>query len=161
MKLELLVPDFGGRIDLIEMIASLPVEVFGHNLETVKSIYPSVRKEADYERSLSLLKIAARVRGTGTLLKSGIMIGLGEGEDELGELFRDLAGCGVNILTIGQYLQPTLNNLPVKRYYSPIEFAFLKEKALAVGVENVISAPYVRSSYLAEKNYLYSLKKNV
>ena len=159
--IELLVPDFGGERLYIERIAGLPVEVFAHNVETVPSLYPGVRKGADYGRSLQVLEIAGHARKDSMLLKSGIMVGLGESEDELIRLFKDLSKCGVDIMTIGQYLRPGRNNLPVRRYYSPDEFVELKETALRYGIKNVVSGSYVRSSYLAEKNYSETFKKNV
>ncbi len=158
VKIELLVPDFRGELEYIERVADLPIEVFAHNVETVPSLYPGVRRGADYWRSLQVLKIA---RSQDMLLKSGIMVGLGENDDELSQVFKDLSSCGVDVLTIGQYLRPGRDNLPVRRYYSPDEFIGLKEKALRCGIRSVVSGPYVRSSYLAEKNYSETLRKNV
>lgn len=157
--IELLVPDFKGCFKAVEQVASLPIEVFGHNLETVERLYSEVRSAADYRYSLQVLAEAAQARRRGTLLKSGIMLGLGESLKELDQLFTDLVQTGVEMLTIGQYLQPSRNNLPVKRYYSPEEFGQLEERALNHGLKQVIAAPYVRSSYLAEKNYQLCLLK--
>jgi len=159
VKLELLVPDFLGSRAAIEAVAGLPVEVFAHNLETVASLYPRVRPQADYGRSLGVLQAARGLEGRTALIKSGIMVGLGEEEGELEALFADLARCGVDLLTLGQYLRPGKANLPVRRYYSPIDFERLREKALGAGLKHVLAGPYVRSSYLAEQNYLEGLGK--
>lgn len=158
--IELLVPDFKGCFKSVGRVASLPIEVFAHNLETVERLYSEVRYGADYRYSLKVLAGAAETRRKGTLLKSGIMVGLGENLPELDQLFTDLVHVGVQILTIGQYLQPSRNNLPVKRYYSPGEFRQLQNRALNHGLMQVIAAPYVRSSYLAEQNYQLCLAKN-
>jgi lipoic acid synthetase len=146
--IELLVPDFQGRAESIDLVAALPVEVFGHNLETVRSLYPAVRMGADYERSLEVLRRAgAACAGR---IKSGIMVGLGETTDELAGLFDDCAAAGVAILTIGQYLRPGWGNVPVARYLAPEEFDHLAQLARGHGVPVVQAGPYVRSSYLAE-----------
>lgn len=158
--IELLVPDFRGCFKSVAQVASLPIEVFAHNLETVERIYSEVRYGADYRYSLEVLAEAAETRRKGTLLKSGIMVGLGENLKELDQLFADLAHAGVEMLTIGQYLRPSRNNLPVKRYYSPGEFQQLQNRALNHGLKQVIAAPYVRSSYLAERNYQLCLAKD-
>ena len=149
--IELLVPDFQGRGESIDMVAALPIEVFGHNLETVRSLYRAVRKGADYARSLEVLR-RARATCAGKI-KSGIMVGLGETTDELAGLFEDLAAAGVGILTIGQYLRPGWGNVPVTRYLAPEEFERLADLARARGVPVVQAGPYVRSSYLAESLY--------
>ena len=146
--IELLVPDFRGRAESIDLVAALPIEVFGHNLETVRSLYRVVRKGADYDRSLEVLR-RARATCAGRI-KSGIMVGLGETTDELAGLFEDLAAAGVGILTIGQYLRPGWGNVPVTRYVAPEEFDRLADLARARGVPVVLAGPYVRSSYLAE-----------
>ena len=134
-------------------MAELPIEVFGHNLETVRRLYPTARREADYERSLGVLDTARQVSSSGTMIKSGIMVGLGETREELVELFRDLASVHVDILTIGQYLRPERRNLEVVRYYRPEEFGPLEELAMSAGIRAVKAGPYVRSSYLAEESY--------
>jgi lipoic acid synthetase len=160
VKLELLVPDFDGRPDLIAKIVELPIEVFAHNVETVPALYGSVRQRADYGRSLAVLSQVSRQK-QGLLVKSGLMVGLGETEEELKEVFADLAACGIDILTIGQYLRPGRTNLPVQRFYTPEEFERLKVLAQEADIRTVASGPYVRSSYLAENNYKNSLGKNV
>jgi lipoic acid synthetase len=154
--LELLVPDFRGLSSAVEAVAGLPIQVFAHNMETVRELYPRIRRGADYERSLAVLKAACRTLRTGTRLKSGIMVGLGESEAHLGKLFADLASCGVEILTIGQYLQPTRVNEPVVRYYNPEEYERLRLMAGEVGIRTVVAGPYVRSSYLAEQAFVRS-----
>lgn len=156
--LELLVPDFRGRDDAVVLVARLPVQVFAHNMETVRELYPSVRRVADYDRSLGVLATAAEARGPEVRLKSGIMVGLGETSEQLDGLFADLAGSGIDILTIGQYLQPTRDNAPVVRYYNPEEYEGLRRRAARLGIRTVVAGPYVRSSYLAEQIYL---EKNV
>jgi lipoyl synthase len=146
--LELLVPDFRGHPDSVAAVASLPIDVFGHNLETVRALYPEVRRGADYERSLDVLRMARAAGAAKT--KSGIMVGLGESEDELLRLFDDLASAGVEILTIGQYLRPAWRNVAVARYVSPSEFDALADEARRRGIPRVLAGPYVRSSYMAE-----------
>ena len=158
--IELLVPDFMGCFKSVGQVVSLPIEVFAHNLETVERLYSEVRCGADYRYSLKVLAEAAETRGKGTLLKSGIMVGLGENLQELDQLFADLVHAGVEILTIGQYLRPSRNNLAVKCYYSPGEFRQLEKRALNHGLKQVIATPYVRSSYLAEQNYQLYLARN-
>jgi len=164
LQIELLVPDFQGRRESVEAVAALPVQVFAHNIETVPELYPPVRRGADYRRSLWVLKIAASLRSRQDKLveavpriKSGIMVGLGETEEQLQRLFEDLAAVPVEILTIGQYLQPSKFNAPVHRYYEPDEYELLREKAVACGIRHVVAGPYVRSSYLAEQAYRGSL----
>ena len=164
VQIELLVPDFQGHVESVEAVAALPIQVFGHNIETVRELYPRVRSGADYRRSLEVLKIAAAFRNAGhgpagklPRIKSGIMVGLGETEKQLQRLFEDMASVPVEILTIGQYLQPSKFNAPVHRYYEPDEYELLREKAVASGILHVVAGPYVRSSYLAEKAYRGSL----
>jgi len=161
LGLELLVPDFQGRRESVGAVAALPVQVFAHNVETVQSLYRHVRQGADYRRSLEVLRLAARVRRAGVQLKSGIMVGLGESREQLDGLFADLAGVGVEILTIGQYLIPSKKNNPVVRYYNPEEFDELKVRAENKGIPYVLAGPYVRSSYLAEKAFRESRQKRV
>jgi len=163
LQIELLVPDFQGRRESIEAVVKLPIEVFAHNIETVRELYRRVRRGANYQRSLQVLRIAAALRNKqeSPRIKSGIMVGLGETEDQLQRLFTDLAAVPVEILTIGQYLQPSKFNAPVHRYYNPDEYELLREKAVACGIRHVVAGPYVRSSYLAEQAYRGSLQKNV
>jgi lipoic acid synthetase len=151
--LELLVPDFLGNPAAIDLVVDLPIQVFAHNLETVPSLYPLARKGADYRRSLGVLARAAARRKSGTRVKTGVMVGLGERREELAELFADAAGAGVEIITIGQYLRPSWRNLPVDRYVPPAEFAELGALARARGIPVAVAGPYVRSSYLAERAF--------
>jgi lipoic acid synthetase len=163
LQIELLVPDFQGRRESIEAVVKLPIEVFAHNIETVRELYRRVRRGANYQRSLQVLGIAAALRNKqeSPRIKSGIMVGLGETEDQLQRLFTDLAAVPVEILTIGQYLQPSKFNAPVHRYYEPDEYELLRERAVACGIRHVVAGPYVRSSYLAEQAYRGSLEKSV
>jgi len=151
---EVLVPDFHARSECIETVLAAGPQVFNHNVETVPSLHRRVRPQAKYARSLETLRIAKAVRPEVTT-KSGIMVGLGEGRDELLAVFRDLRAVGCDLLTIGQYLKPTADagHLPVERYYRPEEFAELAERARELGFAGVASGPFVRSSYLAEELY--------
>jgi len=154
VKVELLVPDFKGDRDAVGTVMDMDICVFSHNLETVSRLYSEVRKGADYKRSLNVLKYAKKIAGNGIFIKSGIMVGLGETSEELDSTFSDLAGVGVDILTIGQYLRPSKENIPVSRYIKPVEFEIFKEKAENAGIPVVVAGPYIRSSYLAEEAYL-------
>lgn len=151
--LELLVPDFQGSTDAVDLVADLPIQVFAHNLETVPSLYPRARRGADYRRSLGVLERAAARRRPGTRIKTGVMVGLGERREELERLFADAAGAGVEIVTIGQYLRPSWDNIAVDRYVAPAEFEELGALARARGIPVAVAGPYVRSSYLAERAF--------
>ena len=144
--MEVLIPDFNGNESLIKMIIDAEPEVISHNLETVRRLTPEIRTKAKYDVSLSVLKYIA---GNGTVAKSGIMLGLGEREDEVLEVMDDLLDAGVSIFTIGQYLQPTSAHLPVTEYVHPDTFAMYKDIGLEKGFRYVESAPLVRSSYNA------------
>lgn len=146
--IEVLTPDFRGDLRSLEIVLRESPDVFNHNVETVPRLYQSVRPGADYHRSLRVLNGA---RGRASIwVKSGIMVGLGETMDELKQLFDDLAANSVFLLTIGQYLAPSAQHLPVERYLHPDEFDLLKEFANAAGIPTVFSGPLVRSSYLAD-----------
>jgi lipoyl synthase len=148
---EVLVSDFDGNRDaLLTVIASKP-EVLAHNIETVPRLYPQVRPVAKYQRSLDVLRWAHEERFEGMLTKCSIMLGLGETEDEVMAVAADLRAAGVDIFTMGQYLAPTGNHHPVRRYYTPDEFAELGRQAKALGFHHVESAPLVRSSYMAHR----------
>jgi lipoic acid synthetase len=127
-------------------------------VETVKRLYPKVRPEADYDRTLKILKEAS-VKNFNFPVKSGFMVGLGEEKVEVVELLEDLKSAGCNILTVGQYLRPTLKQLPVERYVHPDEFKEIEEQAYIIGFDYVVSDPLVRSSYKA-KEVLFSLRSN-
>lgn len=148
VSVEILVPDFRGNQASIECVLKAEPDILNHNIETVPSLYPVARPQANYGRSLDLLQKAAACLGT-ERTKSGLMVGLGETREELKELFHDLSSVGVGRLTIGQYLQPTRSHLPVKRYLSPQEFDDIRSEALEYGFVYVASGPLVRSSYHA------------
>ncbi len=150
VSVELLVPDFGGNAEAAKAVAAAGPEVFAHNMETVPRLYPQVRPQADWKRSLAVLSLA-REGSSSLLLKSGLMVGLGETRKELLLAFRQLREVGVDILTIGQYLQPTPGHLPVMEYPPLGVFAELAAEAETVGFRQVASAPLVRSSYRAGK----------
>ena len=145
---EVLLPDFDGKRELIKVALSAKPHIVGHNLETVERITPLVRSRAKYRTSLEALRIMSE---SGIPTKSGIMLGLGETHEEILQALRDLRQAGVQIVTLGQYLRPTAKHYPVDRYVTPEEFDLLKEEALAMGFKYVASAPLVRSSYLADK----------
>jgi len=145
---EILIPDFRGSEDAFEIIMTHPPDILNHNLETVQRLYHVVRPQAKYERSLNLIKWF-KFRGLKT--KSGFMVGIGEKKEEVLELMKDLVSCGCNILTIGQYLQPTKMHLPVDRFVTPDEFMFYKQEGLKMGFKIVESSPLVRSSYHADE----------
>jgi len=146
---EILIPDFRGIIDAFYTIMKNPPDILNHNLETVKRLYSYVRPQAKYERSLKLIKWFKE----GFLkTKSGIMVGIGEKPEEVIELMHHLIEHGCDILTIGQYLQPTKEYLPVDRFVTPDEFAMYKEEGLKIGFKIVESSPLVRSSYHADKH---------
>ena len=143
---EVLTPDFGGRRADVEVVLAEMPDVFNHNVETVGRLYATVRPQADYHRSLAVLRQAAEA---GIPTKSGFMVGLGETTAEVLELMRDLRGAGCSLLTAGQYLRPNEGNAPVERYWEPGEFGQLEVKARGMGFEAVAAAPLVRSSYFA------------
>jgi lipoic acid synthetase len=145
---ELLIPDFQGDEHALRTVVDSPVDVLDHNTETVPRLYPTVRPGSKYPRSLELLGRAKRMRAS-LLVKSGIMAGLGETDDELVQVFAELRDAGCDILTVGQYLRPTREHLPVRRYVTPDEFHRLRDRALAMGFHHVEAGPLVRSSYHA------------
>jgi lipoic acid synthetase len=147
MTIEVLVPDFKGHLADVDIVLAAGPDVFAHNLETVPRLSREVRVQARYDRSYAVLRHA---RGRGALVKTGLMLGLGEARDEVVEVIDQLAGLGLTILTLGQYLQPSKQHLGVTRYVHPDEFAELKAYALAAGIPHVESGPLVRSSYHAE-----------
>ena len=155
-RVELLIPDFQGNAQALATVLAAAPEVLNHNLETVPRLYPAARPQAVYARSLELL---GRVRtiAPDTVSKSGIMVGLGETRAELRALFADLRTADCDLLTIGQYLQPSRDHLPVSRFLPPEEFAELRGEALALGFRAVAAGPFVRSSYQAETLYQEAL----
>lgn len=150
--IELLTPDFQGNKDALRSIAEVRPDVLNHNIETVPRLYTIVRPEAAYRRSLDLLKHVATFDST-IITKSGLMLGLGEHPDEILNTLKDLLDAGCQLVTIGQYLQPTKAHLPVERYIPPKEFDDWRNVALEVGFAEVASGPFVRSSYHAKKLY--------
>jgi lipoyl synthase len=149
--IEILVPDFQDRDDSIEMALASNPDIFNHNLETVRRLTPAVRSRATYDRSLSVLRKVRQKRGDGIWTKSGLMLGLGEKEEEVIEAMRDLRAAGCDLLTLGQYLQPTLKHLPVVEFVPPVRFAAYRQEARRLGFLHVASGPMVRSSYHAEE----------
>lgn len=145
---EVLISDLEGNRDALQIVIESQPDVLAHNVETVPRLYPAVRPVAKYRRSLDVLRWAHEAN---MLTKSSIMLGLGETDDEILETARDLRGAGVDIFTMGQYLAPTGNHHPVRRYYTPDEFAELGRRAKALGFRHVESAPLVRSSYMAHR----------
>ncbi|MDI9612194.1 MAG: lipoyl synthase [Acidobacteriota bacterium] len=152
IRIEVLVPDFGGALDALEAVVAAAPDVLGHNVETVPRLYPLARPGAGYRRSLELLRRAKAV-GTGMMTKSSLMLGLGETDAEVRAVLGDLRGAAVDFLTLGQYLQPTRHSLPVARYVPPRDFARLREYALDLGFRHVASGPLVRSSYQAHEAF--------
>ena len=146
---EVLIPDFQGHLELVDKVIEAAPEIISHNMETVRRISPEVRSAAKYEISLSVLK---HIADRGIVAKTGIMVGLGETIEEVHELMDDVKAVGVSVLTIGQYLQPSRKNIPVKEYITPEQFEIYKTVAIEKGFKHVESAPLVRSSYHAEKH---------
>lgn len=147
--LEVLIPDFQGRLDLVDLVVAAKQEIISHNMETVRRITPDVRSAARYDTSLSVLR---RIAEQGVVAKTGIMVGLGETEEEVCQLMDDVLETGASVLTIGQYLQPSRKNIPVSEYVHPDQFEKYRQIALGKGFKHVESAPLVRSSYHAEKH---------
>jgi len=149
ITIETLIPDFQGKWENLQRIIDVKPEIVSHNLETVRRLTKEVRVQAKYDRSLEVLK---RLSDSGITTKSGIMLGLGETEEEILETMDDLIAVGVQIMTLGQYLQPTKKHLPVVEFITPEKFAYFREMGLKKGFRYVESGPLVRSSYHAEKH---------
>ena len=150
IKIEILTPDFRGRMDVaLEIMASSLPDVFNHNLESIPALYKKVRPGADYQWSLDLLRKFKQLHPQ-VVTKSGIMLGLGEEIHEVEQVLRDMRAHDVNMLTLGQYLQPSLDHLPIERFVTPEEFDALAEYAYSIGFDQVASGPMVRSSYHAD-----------
>jgi lipoic acid synthetase len=156
--IEVLTPDFLDRDEAIDAVLRASPEIFNHNLETVRRLTPSVRSRATYDRSLSVLGKVKAKRGAEIYTKSGLMLGLGETEEELFAAMEDLRRANCDMLTLGQYLQPTLKHLPVVEFVSPERFAKYKDVADGMGFVHVASGPMVRSSYHADEFHLPSVK---
>lgn len=151
---EVLIPDFQGNPESLRIVMDARPNILNHNTETVPRLYRAVRSGARYERTLKLLadaKQMAEASGNAIATKSGVMVGIGEETEELLQVFRDLAAARVDILTVGQYLRPSKDHLPMTRFYTPAEFAHLKREAMAMGFKHVESGPLVRSSYHAHE----------
>ena len=149
-RVEVLIPDFQGHDDCLEVVLAARPEILNHNTETVPRLYRAVRSGARYERTLKLLGNVKKM-SQHSLSKSGVMVGLGESMAELLDVFRDLAAEKVDILTVGQYLRPSKDHVPIARLYTPAEFAYMKDEALKMGFKHVESGPLVRSSYHAHE----------
>jgi lipoyl synthase len=149
-RIEVLIPDFQGMDEALKIVLDARPDVLNHNTETVPRLYRTVRSGARYKRTLDLLANAKKF-SPGMVTKSGVMVGLGETSAELIEVFRDLGTRGVDILTVGQYLRPSKDHLPIARFYAPEEFNYLRDEALRFGFRHVESGPMVRSSYHAHE----------
>jgi lipoyl synthase len=150
-RVEVLIPDFQGLDEPLQIVLDAQPDILNHNTETVPRLYRVVRSGARYERTLRLLENAKKF-APGMVTKSGVMVGLGETATELIEVFRDLGSRGVDILTVGQYLRPSRDHLPIARFYTPDEFRTLRDAALEYGFRHVESGPLVRSSYHAHEH---------
>ncbi len=149
LTIEVLIPDFKGRKELIDMVIDAAPDIISHNMETVRRLTPKIRSAAKYDVSLSVLQ---RIAERGVVAKTGMMVGLGEQTEEIYQLMDDVLAVGGSVLTIGQYLQPSRKHVPVSEYIHPDKFKEFKEVALQKGFSKVESAPLVRSSYHAEKH---------
>ncbi|HHH80117.1 MAG TPA: lipoyl synthase [Thermoplasmatales archaeon] len=149
---EVLIPDFQGKKEFLKKIVDAKPDVINHNIEVVKELFPKIRPQGDYRRSLSVLKTVKDMDGR-AITKSGFMVGLGETDEQILNTLQDLRENNVDILTIGQYLQPSREHVEVKKYYTPAEFNGFKEAALEMGFKYVESGPLVRSSYHAEQAF--------
>jgi lipoyl synthase len=149
-RVEVLIPDFQGMDEALKIVLDAKPDVLNHNTESVPRLYRVVRSGARYERTLRLLENAKKF-SPGMVTKSGVMVGLGETTEELIEVFQDLGGRDVDILTVGQYLRPSKDHLPIARFYTPEEFNYLRDEALRFGFRHVESGPLVRSSYHAHE----------
>ena len=146
--IEVLIPDFEGNENALAKVCAEKPDILNHNIETVRRLFPAIRPQGKYLRSIEVLR---RAKHLGMRTKSGLILGMGETIDETREVMRDLRSVGCDIMTVGQYLQPTRDHLPVARFYDPSEFAQLKEEGRALGFTHVESGPLVRSSYHAEQ----------
>ena len=158
-RVEVLIPDFQGIEEALQIVLDARPDVLNHNTESVPRLYRAVRSGARYERTLDLLANSKRLSPS-TVTKSGVMVGLGETMSELVDVFRDLGTRGVDILTVGQYLRPSRDHLPMTRFYTPKEFEYLKKEALRFGFRHVESGPLVRSSYHAHEHADFALPRD-
>jgi len=151
--IEVLIPDFDARTELLDIVIASQPTIIGHNLETVERLTPDIRSRARYRLSLNVLKY---ISDNGIISKSGIMVGLGETSDEVIQTMKDARNVGVRLFTVGQYLQPTSAHIPVQEYIHPTQFEIYKNEGIKLGFDYIESAPLVRSSYMAEKTFLTS-----
>ncbi|MFN3200963.1 MAG: lipoyl synthase [Bradymonadia bacterium] len=154
-RIELLVPDFQGNFDALDIVLAAQPDIVAHNTETVPRLYRRVRPQADYQQSLDVLEHIGKWRGPNgerIISKTGVMMGLGEFDDEIEEVMADLRAVDCKVLTLGQYLSPTVKHLPVDRWVTPQTFDRLREVGLALGFDHVESGPLVRSSYMAHRH---------
>lgn len=151
-RVEVLIPDFQGNIVALEKVVAAMPDVLNHNIETVPRLYDKARPQADYKRSLAVLRLAKNTDNR-IVTKSGLMLGLGESDEELFQTMKDLLKAGCQILTLGQYLQPSKDQLPVERFVEPAKFDRWREIGLEMGFEQVVSGPFVRSSYHAGETF--------
>ena len=158
-KVEILIPDLGANTESMNLIISAKPEVIAHNIETVNDLYSVVRPQADYARSLHVLSYLSGYSDS-SLVKSGIMVGLGEDFIQIKRVLQDAVGAGCKIFTVGQYLSPSKNHLPIKKYYTPEEFEKIKITGEKSGIQHMESGPLVRSSYLAHKQVAQYYAKN-
>ena len=149
--MEVLIPDFRGVVEALDVVLEERPEILNHNVETVERLYPRVRPQAVYQRSLAVLR-RTKEHAPALVCKSGIMVGLGETREEVLATMRDIRAQGTDVLTVGQYLRPSPQHLPIERYWSPEEFASLREAGMEMGYGHVESGPLVRSSYHAERH---------
>jgi len=148
IRIEVLIPDFQGRIEALEKVIAARPDVINHNIEVVPSLFAALRPQGNYAVSLAILRRLGREQAA-LRSKSGFMIGFGESREDIRQLLADLAGARCGAVTVGQYLQPTRRHVPVRKYYQPGEFAAIREEALALGIPHVEAGPLVRSSYHA------------
>jgi lipoic acid synthetase len=148
---EVLIPDFTGDAEALDVVLAERPQILNHNVETVERLYQRVRPQARYARSLEVLR-RTKERAPDLVCKSGIMVGLGETRDEVRKTMHDIASQGTDVLTVGQYLRPSPVHLPIERYWTPAEFAELRDEGMAMGFRHVESGPLVRSSYHAERH---------
>jgi lipoic acid synthetase len=159
VTVEVLPADFHARRECIETVCAAEPELFNHNLEMVERLSPAIRPKGDYRRSLEVIRLVKEI-APAMITKSGLMVGLGETTEELHEAFADLRAVGCDVLTVGQYLQPTADgHWPVKKFYRPEEFEALREKAIDLGFLSVAAGPFVRSSYNAEEVFVESRRR--
>jgi lipoic acid synthetase len=150
-SVEVLIPDFRGVVDALDVVLAEKPEILNHNVETVPRLYPRVRPQARFERSLEVLR-RTKERAPELVCKSGIMVGLGETMDEVQETMQAIADQGTDVLTVGQYLRPSPEHLPIERYWTPAEFVGLHDRGMTMGFDHVEAGPLVRSSYHAERH---------